>query len=225
MVATQIAGRGIRDGVVLDALRSVPREKFVSAALAPHAYEDRPLPIEAGQTISQPFIVALMAEALRLTKDDRVLEVGTGSGYAAAVLSRIAAEVYAVEIDARLAELAKSRLAALGCQNVHVRHADGGEGWIEHAPYDGILVSAGAPEVPKPLPAQLARGGRLVIPVGASARHQVLLRITRVAEDAYQREALCDVAFVPLVGSVRRTRVAREAAAGTPDAVSNGNER
>ena len=225
MITTQIVDRGIRDAAILDAMRSVPRENFVSAALAPHAYEDRPLPIEAGQTLSQPFMVALMAQELRLAKDHRVLEVGAGSGYAAAVLSRIATEIYAVEIDAQLAELAKSRLAALGYANVQVRHADGSEGWTEHAPYDGILVSAGAPEVPKPLPAQLAPGGRLVIPVGTSARHQVLFRITRLANDTYRREALCDVAFVPLVGSVRRTRVAREAAAQTPDAASRGKKR
>ncbi|UCE84539.1 MAG: protein-L-isoaspartate(D-aspartate) O-methyltransferase [Deltaproteobacteria bacterium] len=201
MVRTQIASRGVRDPAVLAAMRAVPRERFVSEALAPYAYEDRPLPIEAGQTISQPFMVATMAKALRLSERDRVLEVGAGSGYAAAVISRIAAEVYAVEIHEPLFALAKSRIEALGYDNVHLRHANGSLGWVEHAPYDGILVSAGAPAVPKPLQDQLAVGGRLVIPLGHSPISQVLVRVTRVGEDAFEREDLDLVAFVPLVGA------------------------
>jgi protein-L-isoaspartate(D-aspartate) O-methyltransferase len=201
MVRTQIADRGIRDPAVLAAMRAVPRERFVDEALASYAYEDRPLPIEAGQTISQPFMVATMAEALQLSKRDRVLEVGAGSGYAAAVLSRIASEVYAVEIHEELVELARSRLEALGYDNVHLRHANGSLGWIEHAPFDGILVSAGAPAVPKPLQDQLAEGGRLLIPLGASPIQQVLVRITRVSEKEFRTEHLDFVAFVPLVGA------------------------
>jgi protein-L-isoaspartate(D-aspartate) O-methyltransferase len=201
MVRTQIADRGIRDPAVLAAMRAVPRERFVDEALASYAYEDRPLPIEAGQTISQPFMVATMAEALQLSRRDRVLEVGAGSGYAAAVLSRIASEVYAVEIHEELVELARSRLEALGYGNVHLRHANGSLGWIERAPFDGILVSAGAPAVPKPLQDQLAEGGRLLIPLGASPIHQVLVRITRVSEKEFRTEHLDFVAFVPLVGA------------------------
>ncbi len=199
MVQRQIARRGIRDERVLAALRAVPREAFISPELAEFAYDDTPLPIEAGQTISQPYIVALMFEALRPTETDRVLEIGAGSGYAAAVMSRAVAEVYAVERQEELAALARQRLAALGVTNVHVRHGDGSLGWPEHAPYQGIAVAAGGPTIPRALLDQLAVGGRLVMPVGP-ARLQQLIRVTRTGEAEYVREDLSDVRFVPLIG-------------------------
>ena len=171
MIRTQIAGRGVRDPRVLAALVAVPRERFVADELAEFAYEDAPLPIEEGQTISQPYIVALMVAALELRGDERVLEIGTGSGYAAAVLAHLAREVYTVERHEALAEIARRRLAELGCANVHVRHGDGTLGWPEHAPYDAIVVAAGGPDVPATLREQLAIGGRLVMPVGATAPH------------------------------------------------------
>src|SRR4030095_5801216 len=166
MVERQIAARGIRDRAVLEAMRSVPREFFVPDSAVEFAYHDTPLPIEEGQTISQPYIVALMATALRLTPRDRVLEGGAGSGYAAVGLSRVAAEVYTIERHEALAALAKGRMRELGFDNVHVLHGDGTLGWPEHAPYDAIVVAAGGPSVPAALKAQLAIGGRLVIPVG-----------------------------------------------------------
>jgi protein-L-isoaspartate(D-aspartate) O-methyltransferase len=201
MVDTQIAGRGITDPGVLQAMRTVPREVFVPEPQAEFAYEDTPLPIEEEQTISQPYVVALMAEALELAPGDRVLEIGAGSGYAAAVLSRIAAEVYAIERHAALAELARRRLHHLGYDNVHVVHGDGTLGWPEHAPYTAIVVAAGAPSVPDALREQLAVGGRLVIPVGATPRDQQLLRVTRTGEHQYRQEQLGAVRFVPLIGT------------------------
>jgi protein-L-isoaspartate(D-aspartate) O-methyltransferase len=201
MVTWQIADRGIRDPAVLAAMREIPREAFVDSSQADHAYEDRPLPIGAGQTISQPYIVAVMTEALRLRPGDRVLEIGTGSGYAAAVLSVIAAEVYTVERIESLAAAAARRLRELGYASVHVRHGDGSLGWPEHAPYDAIVVTAGGPDVPPSLLRQLAVGGRLVMPVGPTPRSQRLVRVVRNAEERYDREALEDVAFVPLIGA------------------------
>jgi len=199
MVERQIARRGVRDQRVLAAVNEVPREAFVSDELAEFAYDDTPLPIEAGQTISQPYIVALMIEALRPSSDDRVLEIGAGSGYAAAVLSRAVANVYAVERHGELAAIARRRLAALGYQNIQVRHGDGSLGWAEHAPYQGIVVAAGGPSIPRALLDQLAIGGRLVMPVGP-ARLQQLIRVTRTGETEYVREDLTDVRFVPLIG-------------------------
>jgi protein-L-isoaspartate(D-aspartate) O-methyltransferase len=201
MVDRQIVARGVRDPSVLGAMRKVPRDCFVSEGQAAQAYEDRPLPIGEGQTISQPYIVAAMAEAVRLRPGDRVLEIGTGSGYAAAVLAEIAAEVFTIERVASLAESASRRLAALGYTNVHVRHGDGSLGWPEHAPYDAIVVTAGGPDVPPSLLRQLAAGGRLVMPVGPSAWSQQLIRIVRTGAGAYEREALEEVAFVPLIGA------------------------
>ena len=200
MVERHLAARGIRDPRVLAAMSEVPREAFVPESLAEFAYEDAPLPIEEGQTISQPYIVAAMAEALELSPADRVLEVGAGSGYAAAVLSRLAAEVWAVERHAGLAELARRRLERLGYDNVHVIHGDGTRGLPERAPFDAIVVAAGGPEVPPALLEQLADGGRLVIPVGPTPRLQMLVRVRRRGA-ALEREELGSVAFVPLVGS------------------------
>ena len=200
MVERSIQDRGVKDELVLDALRKVPREAFVPAKLREFAYEDAPLPIADDQTISQPYIVAFMAEALLLKGDDKVLEIGAGSGYAAAVLSEIAAHVYTVERIGRLAETAAKRLADLGYDNVHVRHGDGTLGWPEHAPYDAIVVAAGGPQVPDTLKSQLKVGGRLVMPVGADQTVQELVRVTRVTETEYRSEDIADVRFVPLIG-------------------------
>jgi protein-L-isoaspartate(D-aspartate) O-methyltransferase len=200
MVEKAIVARGVRSKLVLDAMRSVPREAFLPEQLREFAYEDAPLPIEESQTISQPYIVAFMTEALGLTGGEKVLEIGAGSGYAAAVLSRIAGEVYTVERIGQLAEKAASTLADLGYHNVHVRHGDGTKGWPEHAPYDGIIVAAGGPSIPESLKEQLKIGGRLVIPVGRDPKVQELVRVTRVSENEYESEDLADVRFVPLIG-------------------------
>jgi protein-L-isoaspartate(D-aspartate) O-methyltransferase len=200
MVTQQIAARGISDARVLQAFRTVAREAFVPADLAEFAYRDSPLPIDESQTISQPYIVALTVAALGLRGDERVLEIGTGSGYAAAILGRVAADVYTVERHASLAEQASGRLTALGFTNVHVLHGDGTLGWPEHAPYDAIAVAAGGPEVPEALLEQLAPGGRLVIPVGPDASLQELVRVTRVGLHEFRQESLGGVRFVPLIG-------------------------
>ncbi|MFI4971864.1 MAG: protein-L-isoaspartate(D-aspartate) O-methyltransferase, partial [Hyphomicrobiales bacterium] len=200
MVEHHIAARGVRSTRVLQAMRKIPREAFLPGNLQEFAYEDSPLPIAEGQTISQPYIVALMAEALLLEDGEKVLEIGTGSGYAAAVLAEIAAEVYTVERIGQLAEKAAAALAEQCYDNVHVLHGDGTRGWPDHAPYDAIVVAAGGPKIPESLRAQLKIGGRLVIPVGSSARAQELVRITRVSENDYRREDLADVCFVPLLG-------------------------
>jgi protein-L-isoaspartate(D-aspartate) O-methyltransferase len=201
MVQRQIAGRGVRDVAVLAAMRRVPRERFIPEYLSHRAYDDEPLPIGQGQTISQPYVVAWMTEALRLEPRDRVLEIGTGSGYAAAVLATIVAEVYTVERLERLAESARRRLADLGYANVHVRHGDGTLGWPEHAPYDAIVVTASGPDVPPSLLRQLAIGGYLVMPVGSTSLFQRLVRVVRQGEDAYEREMLEEVSFVRLIGA------------------------
>ena len=200
MVEKAIFARGVRSELVLDAMRSVPRESFLPSQLREFAYDDSPLPIEEGQTISQPYIVAFMAEALALRGGEKVLEIGTGSGYAAAVLSEIAANVYTVERHGPLAEKAAATLADLGYNNVHVLHGDGTRGWPAHAPYDAIIVAAGGPSVPESLKAQLKIGGRLVIPVGTDPRVQELVRVTRITHDEFRSEDLADVRFVPLLG-------------------------
>jgi protein-L-isoaspartate(D-aspartate) O-methyltransferase len=229
MVEEQIAARGIRDPAILKAFLSVPREEFVPPRLAEFAYEDTPLPIEADQTISQPYIVALMIEALGLKAKDRVLEVGTGSGYAAALLGEVAAEVYTIERHDVLARLARERLEKLGARNVHVLCGDGTLGWPEHAPFDAIVVAAGGPDVPRSLRAQLAIGGRLVMPVGDTGRLQRLIRVTRAGEDEWRSEDLEAVRFVPLIGAEgwgeegeepRRERPAMAAAAARPGLVA-----
>ena len=198
MVAEQLVKRGIADPRVLEAMRSVPRHLFVDEALRDRAYGDHPLPIGEGQTISQPFMVARMTELLRLTGREKVLEIGTGSGYQAAVLSRVAARVCTVERIAKLAARARQTLEAIGASNVWVRAADGTVGWADEAPFDRILVAAGGPSVPPPLVEQLAEGGRLVMPVGAedAQRLRVVDKVgdaTRVSEDS-----AC--VFVKLIG-------------------------
>jgi protein-L-isoaspartate(D-aspartate) O-methyltransferase len=198
MVERQLRKRGIRDERVLAAMLSVPRHEFVAPELAAEAYSDRPLPIGQGQTISQPFMVAAMAEALVLSGGERVLEIGAGSGYQAAVLSLLASEAHTVELQQDLASETAERLRRLGYANVHVHVGDGTLGWPEAAPFDAIIVTAAAPDVPPPLMAQLAEGGRLIIPVG-NADEQRLLRIEKHGE-AWSTRPLYHCRFVPLIG-------------------------
>ncbi len=200
MVRYQLEDRGVTDPKVLAAMGKVRREAFVPAAERDFAYSDGPLPIGHGQTISQPFIVALMTEALQLNGGERVLEIGTGSGYAAAVLAEIAADVFTIERIAELAESARLALEEQGCANIHVKCDDGTLGWKEHAPYDAIVATASGPSVPKSLKDQLKIGGRLVMPVGSQFGGQQLMRVTRVSETDYQHEELDWVRFVPLIG-------------------------
>lgn len=201
MVDEQIRARGVGDPKVLEAMSRAPRERFVPSDLQESAYDDNPLPIGHGQTISQPFIVALMVEALELQPGERVLEVGTGSGYAAAVLAEIADAVFTIERHGELATRARRDLIAAGYENVSVMEGDGTLGWPEAAPFDAILVSAGSPVVPESLKRQLAIGGRLVIPVGPETLAQHLLRITRTGLESFQLEDLGAVRFVRLIGA------------------------
>jgi protein-L-isoaspartate(D-aspartate) O-methyltransferase len=200
MVDRQIAARGVRSSLVLDAMNTVPREEFIAESLREFAYDDRPLPINENQTISQPYIVAYMTEALQSTGSEKVLEVGTGSGYAAAILGEIAKSVISLERHESLANSAREVLENLGYDNVQVIHTDGTLGYPAQAPYDAIIVAAGAPAVPQPLKNQLAIGGRLVIPVRVSDSFQTLVRVTREGEQQYREERLTDVRFVPLIG-------------------------
>jgi protein-L-isoaspartate(D-aspartate) O-methyltransferase len=198
MLDSQIRARNVRDPRVLEAIRTVPRHLFVEEALRDRAYLDKALPIGEKQTISQPFMVAAMTEALELRGKERVLEIGTGSGYQTAVLAELAESVFSVERIAPFVPLARKRIEALGHYNVLIRVGDGTIGWSEHAPYDAILVTAGAPEVPRPLLEQLRVGGRLVVPVGPDDA-QELLRIRR-DEEGFREEALGDCRFVKLIG-------------------------
>ncbi len=198
MVAEQIAARGVRDARVLWAMEEVPRHRFLPPEEQSWAYSDGPLPIGHGQTISQPYIVALMTELLALQGDERVLEIGTGSGYQAAILGKLAAEVHTVEIIPELAEGAQCILTELGLANVHVHIGDGSLGWPVAAPYDGILVAAAAPDVPRPLLEQLADGGRLVIPIGGRGFQE--LQLWKRRGERFRQERSISVAFVPLRG-------------------------
>ena len=200
MVDYQLRARGIGSPLVLEAMGRVPRERFIPERMKDCAYDDGPLPIGAGQTISQPYIVALMTEALDLEGGERVLDIGTGSGYAAAVLGCIASEVFSIERVRELADRAARTLAAEGFDNVRVRCGDGTIGWSEHQPFDGIIVAAGAPSVTESLKHQLAVGGHLVIPVGSEHSVQSLERITRLGENEFRTEDLGAVRFVPLIG-------------------------
>jgi protein-L-isoaspartate(D-aspartate) O-methyltransferase len=200
MVRRQIEARGIRDPAILDAFREVPREAFVSPDYATAAYDDHPLPIEAGQTISQPYIVALMIEAAGIKSGDKVLEVGAGSGYAAAVISRIARDVVAIERQHDLVQVAQGRLKRLGYDNVRIVEGDGTRGCPEEAPFDAILAAASGSHVPPPLVAQLAPEGRLVMPVGEPGWVQKLVKVTKQEDGILQQSDLGEVRFVPLIG-------------------------
>ena len=200
MVRRQIEARGIRDPAILDAFREVPREAFVSPDYAAAAYDDHPLPIEAGQTISQPYFVALMIEAAGIKSGDKVLEVGAGSGYAAAVISRIARDVVAIERQHDLVQVAQGRLKRLGYDNVRIVEGDGTRGCPEEAPFDAILAAASGSHVPPPLVAQLAPEGRLVMPVGEPGWVQKLVKVTKQEDGILQQSDLGEVRFVPLIG-------------------------
>lgn len=199
MIEAHIVRRGIREPRLLEALRQVPREAFVSAGLEEFAYDDTPLAIGAGQTISQPYIVALMIERSEIGADDTVLEIGTGSGYAAAVAGRLARDVFTIERHRVLADQAVERFCRLGFGNIHVRVGDGTMGWPEVAPFDTIMVAAGSPAIPQTLKEQLVIGGRLVMPVGPESR-QRLVRLVRTAASTYDEEDVGGVRFVPLIG-------------------------
>jgi protein-L-isoaspartate(D-aspartate) O-methyltransferase len=201
MVADQIEARGISDPRVLAAMRKVPREEFVPADMRPFAHQDHPLPIGEGQTISQPYVVALMTELAAVRGGSRVLEVGTGSGYQAAVLAEMGAEVWSIEIVDSLARSASERLRRLGYKSVRVRQGDGYRGWPEHAPFDAIVVTAAPPEIPAPLKEQLAMGGRLVIPVGSG--DGTLMLVTRT-KDGFTSRAVAPVRFVPMTGEAQK---------------------
>lgn len=198
MVKTQLISRGITDKDTIGAFKSVPREAFMPKKYRYSAYQDHPAPIGSGQTISQPYMVALMTQSLSLKKDDTVLEVGTGSGYQAAILAKICRKVYGVERFPHLAKKAKHSLENEGIENVQIKEGDGTIGWPKHAPYDAIVVTAAAPRIPEPLVKQLKEGGRLVIPVG-SMNSQSLIRATK-KDQKLEKESICGCVFVPLVG-------------------------
>ncbi len=201
MVRNQLAAGGIRNAEVLQAMAEVPRHEFVPASLRLYAYADGPLPIGHGQTISQPFIVAYMTQAMELSKEDTVLEIGTGSGYQAAILGKLTKEVYTIEIVPPLAESARAVLSKLGFENVHVRLGDGYLGWPEKAPFDAIIVTCAPDHVPEPLISQLKEGGRLVIPVGAAGGIQQLV-LLRKRNGQISKEKMLDVRFVPMTGKI-----------------------
>lgn len=211
MVETQIEGRGIRDPRVLAAMRRVPRHLFVPPDQAASAYDDRPLPIGSGQTISQPYVVAFMTEQLRLTGKEKVLEIGTGSGYQTAILAALAAKVYSIEIRPDLAKAAAERLEKLGIRNVEVRAADGYRGWPEEAPFDGILVTAAPERVPPPLLEQLSATGRMVIPVGSFYQE---LKVIERQGVGYSERSVLPVRFVPFVGEAEGAPAAPEPGTG-----------
>ncbi|MCX5868470.1 MAG: protein-L-isoaspartate(D-aspartate) O-methyltransferase [Proteobacteria bacterium] len=198
MVHSQLERRNITDQRVLEVMRKVPRHKFVPERMRGEAYDDHPLPIGKGQTISQPYMVAIMTELLGLRGEERVLEIGTGSGYQLAILAELAREAFSVERFGPLADQARARLRELGYRNFEIRAGDGTLGWPERAPFDGIIVTAGSPDVPAPLVEQLSEGGRLVIPVGEE-RHQELYRLTREGGKT-RKEFFGGCVFVPLVG-------------------------
>jgi len=207
MVEEQIRARGLRDPAVLEAMRTVPRHLFAGPGSAEVAYGDHPLPLGSGQTLSQPYVVALMAELAGLAPGDRVLEIGTGSGYSAAVLAGLDAEVWSIEILAELGRVARANLAAAGCRGVHLRVGDGYEGWPAAAPFDAILLTAAPRAIPPPLFDQLAEGGRLVAPVGGW--NQELLRIRRT-KSGLERRAVIPVRFVPMTGKALKESESRD---------------
>lgn len=204
MVEEQIAARDIADARVLDAMRKIPRHEFVAEAMRPAAYDDGPLPIGHGQTISQPYIVALMTDLLRLKKSDKALEVGTGSGYQAALLGELVSQVYTIEIIEPLAQSAAARLKQLGYKNVEVRFGDGYHGWAEHAPFDAIIVTAASDHVPPPLVRQLKPGGRMVIPLGSTIHRQMLVLLEKDANGRLQSRNVAPVVFVPFTRAAKK---------------------
>lgn len=199
MVEQQLKTRGINDDKVLDVMGKIERHKFVPSGLVNQAYDDNPLPIGYGQTISQPYIVALMTQSLQVDQDDRVLEIGTGSGYQAAVLAELVKEVYTIEIIKELADSAEERLNHLGYKNVKVKNADGYFGWEEHAPFDAVIVTAAANHIPPSLLQQLKDGGKLIIPLGSTLRFQTLTLVTKKGNES-ETEFITGVRFVPLTG-------------------------
>jgi protein-L-isoaspartate(D-aspartate) O-methyltransferase len=205
MVEDQLVSRRIRDKRVLDAMRKIPRHLFVDESLRNRAYGDHPIPIGEGQTISQPYVVAWMTEALNLKTNDRVLEIGTGSGYQAAVLAEIVKEVYTIEIRERLKKNAARLLNELGYKNVETRYADGYFGWEQYAPFDAIIITASANHIPPPLIKQLKEGGRLIIPLGSTLYFQTLTLATKKGGEL-EVEQMGGVAFVPMIGEVRRDK-------------------
>jgi protein-L-isoaspartate(D-aspartate) O-methyltransferase len=206
MVDNDIKSRGIKDKTVIEAMGRVPRHLFVDKSLSARAYEDYPLPIGEGQTISQPYVVALMTEALRLKPADRVLEIGTGSGYQAAVLSVIVKQVYSIEIRKSLADMAAKRLRDLGYTNVKVKYGDGYPGWEEFAPFDAIIITAAANHIPPPLIKQLKIGGRLIIPLGSTVYYQTLTLVTKREKGKLDVEQMGSVAFVPMIGEAEKKK-------------------
>jgi protein-L-isoaspartate(D-aspartate) O-methyltransferase len=205
MVKEDIQGRGIEDQRVLQAMLKVKRHLFVPEAYRPMAYADRPLPVGEGQTISQPYIVALMAYHLHLKPADRVLEIGTGSGYQAAVLAELAKEVYSIEIIEQLARAAKERIEALGYKNIWVRHGDGFYGWPEHAPYDAIMITCATATIPERLVEQLGEGGRMIVPLGDKPFVQSLTVVTKQA-GKLEMQQITDVVFVPMTGEIGKDK-------------------
>jgi protein-L-isoaspartate(D-aspartate) O-methyltransferase len=205
MVEHDLKGRGIRDEKVLRAMSKIERHLFVDQKYRDEAYDDHPLPIDEGQTISQPYVVAMMTEALKLKPSDKVLEIGTGSGYQAAVLTEIVDKVYTIEIRKKLAEKAEKLLDTLGYENIEVKHDDGYYGWEKYAPFDAIIVTASANHIPPPLIKQLKEGGRLIIPLGSTLYFQVLTLATK-KDDELKIRQMGPVAFVPMTGEVRKDR-------------------
>jgi len=205
MIENDIKGRGIKDRKVLEVMGKIPRHLFVDEGLRNRAYSDYPLPIGEGQTISQPYVVASMTEALKLKSSDRVLEIGTGSGYQTAVLAEIVKEVYTIEIRKSLADMAAKRLKNLGYKNVKVKYADGYFGWQEYAPFDAIIITAAANHIPPPLIKQLKEGGRLILPLGSTVYYQNLTLVTKKKGDL-DVEQMGSVAFVPMIGEAEKKR-------------------
>lgn len=205
MVDRDIRGRGVKDSNLLSVMGKVQRHLFVDEYLMGAAYDDYPLPIGEGQTISQPYVVALMTEALRLKSSDKVLEIGTGSGYQAAILAEMVKEVYTIEIRKGLAERAEARLKGLGYKNINVKYGDGYFGWEEHAPFDAIILTAAANHMPTPLMKQLKEGGRLIIPLGSTVFSQTLILATK-NKGEMDLEEITSVRFVPMIGEIEKGR-------------------
>lgn len=213
MIEEHIMRRGIKDESVLNALREIDRKDFIPEPMKPYAYEDGPLPIGKNQTISQPYIVAFMAEALKLTKESKVLEVGSGCGYNAAVLSRLASKVYSIEIIEWLAEKAQNNIEKLNLDNVHIKFGDGYKGWPDKGPFDAIIITAAPSTIPEPLKEQLKIGGKLLAPVGTIRQELILLE--KVAHRKYRQKNLMPVRFVPMTGIAQESNIPPE---DSPDA-------